>query len=357
MRVLVLTRYGPLGSASRLRFYQYLPLLQAHGHRFDVRAFFTDDYVRRLYAGERQPARSILRAYRDRLAALRLSGEYDLLWVEKEFLPWLPALAPALLKTPYVVDYDDAHFHRYDRHRSPLVRLLLGGKVDHVMRRAAAVVAGNEYLAERSRRAGARRVVIIPTVVDAERYPQAAGSGRSGANGDAFRIGWIGAPVTAAYLLAIEPALQQVLKDGASLTMIGADSPFGDRLAVDSRPWTEETEAADLARLDVGIMPLPDEPFERGKCGYKLIQYMVCGLPVVASPVGVNTQIVEPGVNGFLADGHNEWIEALETLCRDPALRRRLGSAGRAKVHARYDLAVAAPQLLDVLETAAGPTA
>jgi glycosyltransferase involved in cell wall biosynthesis len=351
MRILVLTRYGPLGSASRLRFYQYLTRLSTDSRRFDIRSFFTDDYVRRLYAGDRQPVVEILRAYRDRLAVLRRAGDYDLLWVEKEFLPWLPALAPALLKPPYVVDYDDAHFHRYDRHRSRLVRLLLAKKVAAVMRRAAAVVAGNEYLAEHARRAGASKVVVIPTVVDAQRYPQAEGSGDPGA----FRVGWIGAPVTVNYLLAIEPALRQVLSDGASLTVIGAESPFGGRLPVDARPWAEKTEAAELARLDAGIMPLPDEPFERGKCGYKLIQYMACGLPVVASPVGVNMQIVEHGVNGFLADSHEEWVDALETLRRDPGLRRRLGAAGRAKVHAQYDLEITTPQLLEVLAAAARP--
>ena len=347
MRILVLTRYGPLGSASRLRFYQYLPLLHGSGLTFDIQAFFTDDYVRRLYAGEPQPAGFILRAYRDRLRTLRQAGQYDLLWVEKEFLPWLPALIPALLKTPYVVDYDDAHFHRYDQHRSPVVRLLLGKKIDRVMRRAAVVVAGNEYLADHARRAGAKRVVIVPTVVDTLRYPQATGSERG-----AFRIGWIGAPVTVNYLLAIEPALRQVLNDRASLTIIGAESPFSGDFPVETRPWMETTEAIELARLDAGIMPLPNEPFERGKCGYKLIQYMACGLPVVASPVGANVEIVEPGVNGFLAETQDEWVSALENLRRDPALRRRLGEAGRARVHARYSLEVTAPQILDVLESA-----
>lgn len=351
MRILVLTRYGPLGSASRLRFYQYLPLLQGRGHTFDVRAFFTDEYVRRLYAGEPQPTGYILQAYRRRLAVLRRSGAYDLLWVEKEFLPWLPALAPALTRTPYVVDYDDAHFHRYDRHRSPLVRLLLGKKVDAVMRRAATVVAGNDYLADHARRAGARRVVILPTVVDDTRYPQAAGS----EDPAGFRIGWIGAPVTVDYLLAIEPALKQLTDAGASLTLVGAESPFAGRLPVETRPWMETTEAAELARLDAGIMPLPDEPFERGKCGYKLVQYMACGLPVVASPVGANMQIVEPGVNGYLADTPGEWITALESLRDDPTLRRRLGAAGRARVHAHFSLGVTAPRLLDTLESAAHP--
>jgi glycosyltransferase involved in cell wall biosynthesis len=219
------------------------------------------------------------------------------------------------------------------------------------MRRAAVVVAGNDYLAEHARRAGAKRVEIIPTVVDDLRYPQATGS----TNPAEFRIGWIGAPVTVDYLLAVEPALKQLVSDGSSLTVIGAESPFSGRFPVETRPWLETTEAAELARLDAGILPLPDEPFERGKCGYKLIQYMACGLPVVASPVGANVQIVEHGVDGFLANTQSEWITALETLRIDPALRRRFGTAGRARISARYSLGVTAPLLLETLESAAGP--
>lgn len=352
MRVLLLSRYGPLGSASRLRFYQYLPYLRDHGVAVDVSPLLSDAYVRRLYAGRRQPLLELLAAYGKRFAALARAQRYDLVWVEKEFLPWLPAFAPHLIGRPYVVDYDDAAFHRYDRHANPLVRLLLGRKIDRVMRRAGMVVAGNDYLADRARTAGAARVEILPTVIDADRYARPK---RAADHGD-FRIGWIGAPVTVGYLAGIEPALRQVLDaGGASLTIIGAQTPFAGRLPVDVRAWSEESEVDELHRLDAGIMPLPDEPFERGKCGYKLIQYMGCGLPVVASPVGVNRRIVEPGVNGFLAESDQDWVRALEELRRDPGLRARLGAAGRRKVEETYSLAVAAPRLLSLLESARQP--
>jgi hypothetical protein len=103
-----------------------------------------------------------------------------------------------------------------------------------------------------------------------------------------------------------------------------------------SIPWTEQTEAASIASFDIGIMPLLDGAFERGKCGYKLIQYMACGLPVVASPVGVNRQIVEHGVNGFLAETPEQWEQALQTLLADAGLRQRMGQAGRLKVEQHY---------------------
>src|SRR5439155_8603473 len=124
------------------------------------------------------------------------------------------------------------------------------------------------------------------------------------------------------------------------------------------RPWSEEHEARDLHEFDVGLMPLTDIPWSRGKCGFKLIQYMAVGLPVVASPIGVNREIVEPGINGFLAAGMPDWEEALERLAADPALAARLGAAGRAKVERQYCVQVLAPRFVEgvreALETPTG---
>jgi glycosyltransferase involved in cell wall biosynthesis len=119
-------------------------------------------------------------------------------------------------------------------------------------------------------------------------------------------------------------------------------------------PWSEASEVEAIQFFDVGIMPLPDAPFERGKCGYKLIQYMACGLPVVASPVGVNTRIVEEGRNGYLASNTEDWRKTLVELSKDAALRSRLGQAGRQKAAEEYSLQVAAPKLLSILKDAAG---
>jgi len=116
-------------------------------------------------------------------------------------------------------------------------------------------------------------------------------------------------------------------------------------LPVEARSWSEASEVAEIQQFDIGIMPLPDEPFERGKCGYKLIQYMACGKPVVASPVGANTSIVRDGIEGFLASTDAEWMQLLGILCDDNALRQRMGAAGRVRVEAEYSLQVAAPHL------------
>ncbi len=351
MDVLLLSRYGPLGSTSRIRFYQYLPFLERHGIQVSIQPMLPDPYVENLYAGRSQDLLFLLRAYWNRLRALIASRTFDLVWLEKELMPWLPAWGEALLnarKIPYVVDYDDATFHRYDHHRQFLVRLLLGGKIDRVMQRATLVVAGSDYLADHARRSGARRVATLPSVVDLDRYRP-----DQRANADNFRIGWIGAPITARYLSLIREPLAMLAGQGARVTLVGSGPVDLGEIPVEIRPWSEGREVSDIQEFDVGIMPLPDEPFERGKCGYKLIQYMGCGLPVVASPIGVNQELVEPGVNGFLADSAVEWIESLKQLRQDAGLRMRMGQAGFDKVKRSYSLQVTAPQLLDLLRRAA----
>jgi glycosyltransferase involved in cell wall biosynthesis len=352
MRVLALTRYSSLGPSSRVRFYQYVPSLASTGLEVQVAPLLGNDYVRNLYAGKSQPVFSVLRSYIGRIADLLNSRRFDLLWIEKELLPWIPTFVEDLLLQrgiPWVVDYDDAVFHRYDQHRSRVIRALLGNKIDTVMRQATTVVVGNEYLAERAYQAHAGRIERLPSVVDMNRYTVKEKSG------DRFYIGWIGSPVTAPYLGMIKDVLEEVIhQTGARLVLVGAgDQDPLPGLAKDILPWSEESEVAQIQSFDVGIMPLPDGPFEQGKCGYKLIQYMACGLPVVASPVGVNTRIVEQSVSGFQASNNSEWLEALVVLSRDAGMRTALGSAGRKKVEQEYSLQVTAPRLMEILTQAA----
>jgi glycosyltransferase involved in cell wall biosynthesis len=148
--------------------------------------------------------------------------------------------------------------------------------------------------------------------------------------------------------------LEEVTKrTGARLILVGAgDQELLLGIEKDVLPWSEDSEVAHIQSFDVGIMPLPDGPFEQGKCGYKLIQYMACGLPVIASPVGVNTRIVEQGKTGFLASSYEDWVEDLVTLSKDTLLRIALGRAGRTKVEQEYSLQITAPQLLGILTQA-----
>jgi glycosyltransferase involved in cell wall biosynthesis len=139
----------------------------------------------------------------------------------------------------------------------------------------------------------------------------------------------------------------------ARVCLIGSGPINLPGVPVELIDWREDTEIEDIRRFDVGIMPLPDEPWARGKCGFKLIQYMACGLPVVASPVGVNSEIVQDNVSGFLATSTSEWVDALNVLLDSVETRRKMGAAGRQRVQEKYCLTVTAPKLVEVLEQCA----
>ena len=350
LRVLVLTRYGRLGASSRLRMGQYVPWLRKDNISCEMQEFFPDAMLDGRYRGGRYDFGALTNAYWRRVRALLGGRAAELLWIEKEALPWMPAwVERALLgNIPYVLDYDDALFHNYDLHPSRLVRAVLGRRIDVLMRRARLVIAGNDYLAGRAREAGARWVEIVPTVIDLDRYylrdPISSSS--------VLRVVWVGSPSTVQYLRSIEKALVELGKQvrfklrvvGAEISMPGVD--------IECMPWSEGSEVASIAECDVGIMPLKDSPWERGKCGYKLIQYMACGLPVVASPVGVNTQIVREGENGFLADTPEAWRHALGHLLREASLRESMGRVGRSGVEELYCVQQVAPRLAMLLKQA-----
>jgi glycosyltransferase involved in cell wall biosynthesis len=353
MKALILTRYEMKGASSRLRTFQYSKALRMQGVDTLFQPFFDDRYLERLYTGQSTYG-PVLRAYTRRLATLPRKGDADVIWLEKEALPWLPwPFERAFLsaKIPLVVDYDDAAFHRYDLHRYALVRNLLGQKLNRLMASASLVTAGNRYLADKAVRAGAPRVEIVPTVVDMAAYTKR----QAPVAGNVPVIGWIGTPGTwSEYMAPIMPVLEKAaLASGAVIMAVGAGRAAASHPLLDVVAWYKDSEIAQIHAMDIGIMPLTDTPWARGKCGYKLIQYMACGLPVIASPVGVNAEIVEHGVNGFLATSEKEWTEALQTLLHDPALRLQMGQEGRRKVAQHYSLQVWGPRVAQMLRDTA----
>jgi len=333
-----------------LRLYQYLPYLTRAGFNVTVSPLFGDDYVHFLYCGNISGL-AVLISYFVRLRFIFKARQFDLVWLEYEMLPWFPSwieLAFLSKNVRLVVDYDDAVFHRYDRHKVSLVRKLLGRKIDAVMRRADLVIVGNEYLGERAKQAGARRVEFLPTVVDANRY---AVSEKKDAS--LVTIGWIGQPSTAKYLSLLVPVLKKMIaKHAVRVVAIGPKPIQFQHMPVEVRLWSEGTEVDEIQQFDIGIMPLCDSEWEHGKCGYKLIQYMACSKPVVASPVGVNKVIVQQGLNGFLANSEAEWCDAIDVLCQDVALRKSMGDEGRKIMEQNYSLQFAAPRLAELLRSA-----
>lgn len=350
MRVLVLTRYGSKGASSRMRLLQYLPWFESAAWNYHVAPFFSDEMLEERYRMGSYRLGAVLGAYRSRIVEMTRRYRYDLVWIEKEALPWLPiSMERWLLRAvPYVLDFDDAVFHNYDRHRLWVVRRLLGRRLDRLMAGARLVIAGNEYLAERAVGAGAQWVEKLPTAVELSRYSIAEPKSSSKP-----RIVWIGSPTTVRYLMGLNETLATLAnRVPFTLRVIGGGAIHVPGVDLEIVDWSAGTEVASIAECDVGLMPLEDSPWERGKCAYKLIQYMACGLPTVASPVGANLDVVIEGETGYFADNEDNWISRLEYLLRNPDVRKRLGENGRERVEAEYCVERTAPKLIEFLSTA-----
>jgi glycosyltransferase involved in cell wall biosynthesis len=351
MKVLALTKYGSLAASTRQRFEQYELALAAAGITVDYAPLLGNAHLERLVAGRRASPLAVFSAYWSRLRSLVAARNYDALWVHCELFPYWPGFMERLVTLPgkpVVFDYDDAIFHMYDSSRHPLVRRLLGRKLQPLLMRATACCCGNDYLRDYAAQY-CRRTMVVPTVVDTDRF-RPCGQLRD----VPLVIGWIGSPSTWAFVRPLLPLLRGIAEEfGVVIRAVGAgDAAERDRFpGLDLVAWSEASEIAAIQVMDIGIMPVPDGPFQRGKCGYKLVQYMACGLPVVASPIGVNRSIVETGRNGYLAQTESEWRDALVSLIKNAELRARLGQAGRARAVADFSLTGQAPRMVKLFHS------
>ncbi|MBB6599050.1 glycosyltransferase family 4 protein [Luteimonas sp. MC1825] len=327
-----LSLYGPLAASTRYRLQQYVPGLRDHGIELDVHGLLDDRYLRRRFAGERLPLGSMVASGLSRLRQLLRQRDYDGAVVYCELFPFMPgALEQSLIKIPYVCDFDDAFYLKY---RSGARSLMpgLGRKFDGLVAAATRVTAGSRVLAEYAGQLNPA-TTLLPTVVDTDRYQR-----RDVMRAPGFTVGWIGSPSTAPYLQALVGPLETLGREGVvRLVVIGGKAPRIDGIEIVELPWSEDTEVDLINGFDVGVMPLPDTAWSRGKCAFKLIQYMACGVPVVASPVGANRDVVTADC-GVLADNEAAWIDALRLLRDDNQLRERLGAHGRARVVDGYSL-------------------
>ncbi|MFK8013650.1 MAG: glycosyltransferase family 4 protein [Marinicellaceae bacterium] len=244
-------------------------------------------------------------------------------------------------KLPYIVDYDDAIFHKYDQNSNPIIRFMLKNKIAQVMKNADAVIVGNDYLRSYAQKHNSN-ILQLPTVVLLDNYIEAISNYKT-KNNNTFVIGWIGSKSTSLYLLELLPVIERFVSHyDAKCHFIGFDNSLiskkiQKKCNITIIPWNEETEIKDLLKFDVGIMPLKNNAWSKGKCGFKLIQYMSCKKPVIASPVGINKTIVEHGKNGFLADLEAEWYAAFKQLLKDKELRNTMGENNWKKIQKDYN--------------------
>ena len=208
-------------------------------------------------------------------------------------------------------------------------------------------MVGNPYLAEWSLQFN-QNVTVIPTTIDTDKYTVESDKPAA----DVPIIGWTGSFSTVQHLDTLRGALQKLAqRERFCLRVIGTPAYSIEGVEVEAMRWRSETELEDLRPIDIGVMPLPDDAWSKGKCGLKALQFMALGIPVICSPVGVNTDIIQDGENGFLADTEDEWVEKLAQLLRSPELRKRVGLAGRATVERQYSKQTQAPRVYEIFES------
>src|SRR6202045_43044 len=232
-----------------------------------------------------------------------------------------------------IFDFDDAVMFRNQKYGNPIRRKDFA-RFLRTVEHCTAVVAGNDFLARFAEACG-RRAIVFPTSVDVAKY-QVRGENEN----DRLTIGWLGLSDGFVYLRHIHPALRQLssLFPGLKLRVV-SDKPLQlDGVTVENEPWRLENEQGNLASFGIGVMPLSDTVWTRGKCGYKILQYMAAGIPVVASAVGANVDIVADGKNGFLARTQDDWVRAIGRLIENPEQRRNFALRGRKLVEEKYSL-------------------
>jgi glycosyltransferase involved in cell wall biosynthesis len=352
-RVLALSPMPEEGAGCRFRVSQFRPWLERAGFSLDVHPLFDTDFFRLVYRPGQyaKKATALISRTRDRLRVLRDRHSYDVVFLYREAYPigppWLERRL-ARLGVPMIYDFDDAVYLPNTSEANRIIASFKNpGKFGEILRLCRHVIAGNAHLADVARQYNPA-VTIVPTSVDTAIWKPAPPARHN----DPPVIGWIGTPTTTQYLLELGPVFQDLAKAHRFVLRVsGSIAPVTfPGVHVENVPWTLDNEVALFAGCDIGVYPLPDDEWTRGKCGFKAIQFMACGIPVVAAPVGVNREIVEDGVSGLLAGNADAWKERLSTLLTQPDLRARLGAQGRSVIQARYSLAANAPTLVRVFE-------
>ncbi len=349
MKILYLTKYTRMAGSSRMRSYQYFPYLEKAGMHVTVKPFFDDAYLKDFYAGKKNIS-AVLKSYLQRFFVIFSVFKYDKVVIEKEIFPFLPAFAEWMLRVlgiKYIVDYDDAIFHNYDQSSNPVIKKILGNKIASVMRFSGTVVAGNQYLADYAARSGAKKIEIIPTVIDLERYPI-----KQNSDSDKLIVGWIGTKTTfEKHLLPCKDWIKDLQNQDSNIhfNIIGITDDMDLGSNVSYIQWTEETEVSEILKMDIGLMPLQDSEWEKGKCAYKLIQYAACGIPGVASDVGMNKDVCVNNQTGFIATDSKNWLERIQFLKRDNQKRWQMGENARRLVEKQFCIQVTAEHWVKIL--------
>jgi len=352
MKILFVVPY-PLGTApgQRFRFEYFFPLFKKEGINFKVHAFVSPRLYKILYKHGHimEKIFYVCKGFIFRLWTILSASGYDVIYIFREAFPFGPPFFEKILSTfgkPMIFDFDDAIYLPSISKVNKYVSFFKNAsKTSRIINMSSCVLAGNKNLAEYASRYN-NNVIIFPTVIDTVNYT---------VKNDYFAkaaicVGWTGSYSTIEHLNLLIGVLKKIYdKYRVKIKIVGSAEFSIDGVNVDAKEWSALTEIDDLKQMDIGIMPLPDDEWSRGKCGLKALQYMALGIPAVCSPVGVNSDIIEDGVNGFLAASEKEWVDKLSLLIENPQLRRSLGQNGRITVESRYSVEAQAPVFLEVI--------
>ncbi len=339
--------------SQRFRFEQYLELIEKDGYEIVYAAFLSKKEWSLLYKEGYffQKIMGVWKSFFRRWMTLFKLKKSDIIFVHREMAhvgpPIFEWIVAKIMRRKYIYDFDDAIWlPNFSLANSKIQGLKMYWKVKYCIKWAHTVTAGNNFLADYARQFNGN-VNIIPTTIDLENYHNLL----TDYSHSPIVIGWTGTHTTMRYLDEIIPVLQELEKKYDFIfQVISNQAPKFDLKSLRFVKWNKETEIKDLASIQIGVMPLTEDKWSEGKCGFKALQYMALGIPVVISPVGVNTKIVQDGENGYLVTNPEEWKQRLIALLEDKNLRERIGEAGRKTILDDYSVTANYKKYIDAIE-------
>jgi glycosyltransferase involved in cell wall biosynthesis len=362
-KILILPTYVSRAGSSRYMLYDYLPYFKQYGYDYDVLPLLDEKYLHYVldkselsFVENTELYLHLIRLYFKRLTQVLKKTKYDAVIIQKELLPFIPYSLEAWLVSklgPLILTYDEPSYLKYQEHKFPFVNKFFGQKMAQLMAISKHIITWNNEVKAYAHQFNTQ-VSQLGLGFDLKRYQVKEQYELDTPR--PMRIGWMGTPSGFPYVHLLDDVFRKLSqKHQFELMVVSSVNLQIEGVVVDNRKWSLNSEIADLLAMDVGIMPLPEDEWATGKSGCKMLQYMGVGTPAVVSPVGINGEIIQHGVNGFIARSHEEWYTVLDQLLSNAQLRQNLGQTGRKYVEAHHDQAKNAEQLIQILQQVIQP--
>ena len=335
-KIIIFTRYNNNSASVRYRFLQYKNILEFNNFEFNLSPLFSDNFFLKKVIHNKLNFFSVFYSYLKRFFKLFFIDKNSLVLIHLELFPYLPYFGEKILsfrKIKTIIDLDDAIFLQYMNSKNFFVKFFLANKFSKIFKLNNIIFSGNEYNKLNAIKLGSKKVHILPTVIPVKKYGKLSYLKKK----NDFTIVWIGSPSTSIYLNEISDALYELNNNhDIKLRLIGAGEVSLPGIQYESFRWNENTEIKLISECHLGIMPLTNNDWAKGKCGFKLIQYMACSLPSIASPVGVNKDIIDHNINGYLANNQDQWVTYILNLKKDKLKFKRFSEEAYNKVLKNY---------------------